>query len=74
MKTSLRAMLVVAAVAFAFSTWTFAADSGADVYKSKCASCHGATGKGDTGPGKAMKVKELGSERARNRCRVTKAS
>ena len=62
MRTSFRAMLVVATVAFAFSTWTFAADSGADVYKSKCASCHGATGKGDTGPGKAMKVKDLGSE------------
>jgi mono/diheme cytochrome c family protein len=61
MKTSLRAMLVVAAVAFAFSTWTFAADSGADVYKSKCASCHGAAGKGDTAMGKAMKLKDLGS-------------
>jgi cytochrome c6 len=62
MKMSLRAVLVAAAVAFAFSTWTFAADSGADLYKSKCASCHGAEGKGDTAMGKAMKVKDLGSD------------
>jgi len=61
MKTRLRAVLVVAAVAVAFSTWSFAADSGADVYKSKCASCHGAAGKGDTAMGKAMKLKDLGS-------------
>jgi mono/diheme cytochrome c family protein len=61
MRTSLRAVLVVVAVAFAFSTWTFAADSGADLYKSKCANCHGAAGKGDTARGKAMKVKDLGA-------------
>ena len=34
-----------------------AQDSGADVYKTKCASCHGATGLADSGAGKAMKVK-----------------
>jgi mono/diheme cytochrome c family protein len=34
-----------------------AQDSGADVYKAKCASCHGATGMADSGAGKAMKVK-----------------
>jgi mono/diheme cytochrome c family protein len=34
-----------------------AQDSGADVYKTKCASCHGATGMADSGAGKAMKVK-----------------
>jgi len=65
MKTSLRAVLVVVAVAFAFSSWTFSADSGADVYKSKCASCHGAAGKGDTAMGKAMKLKDLGSAEIR---------
>jgi mono/diheme cytochrome c family protein len=34
-----------------------AQDSGADTYTAKCKSCHGATGMGDTGAGKAMKVK-----------------
>jgi cytochrome c6 len=62
MKSMIRALLVAGAVTLAFSTWTFAADSGAELYKSKCASCHGAEGKGDTGPGKAMKVKDLSSE------------
>jgi cytochrome c6 len=62
MKTIFRALLLVVAVAFAFSRWTFAADSGADLYQSKCASCHGAEGKGDTAMGKAMKVKDLASD------------
>ena len=34
-----------------------AQDAGADTYKAKCQSCHGATGMADTGAGKAMKVK-----------------
>jgi cytochrome c6 len=56
MKTMVRASLVLLAVAFAFSTWTFAADTAADVYKTKCAACHGADGKGNA----AMKTKDLG--------------
>jgi cytochrome c6 len=61
MKTTFRAFLVVLAIAFTFSTRMFAADAAAD-YKAKCASCHGAEGKGDTAPGKAMKVKDLASD------------
>jgi cytochrome c6 len=34
----------------------FAQNSGADIYKSKCAMCHGAAGLGDTPAGKAMKA------------------
>jgi mono/diheme cytochrome c family protein len=33
----------------------------AATYKSKCASCHGADGSGQTAAGKAMKVKDLRS-------------
>ena len=33
----------------------------AATYKSKCASCHGADGSGNTAVGKAMKLKDLGS-------------
>jgi mono/diheme cytochrome c family protein len=62
MKIRLQSLLVVVAVMVACSTWTFAADSGADLYKAKCASCHGAAGKGDTSMGKTMKVRDLGSE------------
>jgi mono/diheme cytochrome c family protein len=61
MKTTFRALLVVLAIAFTFSTRTFAADAAAD-YKAKCASCHGAEGKGETAFGKAMKVKDLASD------------
>lgn len=61
MKT-LVASLAVIAVALVLSATTFAADSGADVFKSKCAACHGAEGKGDTGMGKSLKLKDLGSE------------
>ena len=62
MKTKFRVSLVVLAVVFALSTWTFAADASADLYKSNCASCHGAEGKGDTPVGKGMKVKDLASD------------
>lgn len=59
MKTMVRASLMLLAIAL-FSTWTFAADTAADVFKAKCATCHGADGKGDTAMGKSMKVKDLG--------------
>lgn len=62
MRTIFRASLVVLAIAFAMSISAFAADATADVYKSKCASCHGADGKGDTPVGKSMKVKDLASD------------
>jgi cytochrome c6 len=60
MKSIFRTLTVVLAVAFACSTWAFA-DAGAD-YKAKCATCHGAEGKGDTPAGKGMKVKDLASD------------
>jgi len=39
-----------------------AQDNGAALFKSKCAACHGADGKGDTAVGKSMKLRDLGSE------------
>lgn len=33
--------------------------AGADLYKTKCQMCHGATGLADSGAGKAMKVKPV---------------
>ena len=38
-----------------------AQDSGAALYKAKCAACHGANGKGETAMGKASKLRDLGS-------------
>jgi mono/diheme cytochrome c family protein len=35
------------------------AQSGAEIYKTKCQMCHGAAGMADSGAGKAMKVKPV---------------
>jgi mono/diheme cytochrome c family protein len=61
MKTVVRMFLVFLVVALALSTTTFAAEGAADVYKSKCASCHGPDGKGETAMGKNLKLKDLAS-------------
>jgi cytochrome c6 len=34
---------------------------GAALYKSRCAACHGADGKGDTAAGKTNKIRDLGT-------------
>jgi mono/diheme cytochrome c family protein len=60
MKTAIRITLVVLTIAFAFSTWSMAADAAAD-YKAKCAACHGPDGKGDTAMGKKLGIKDFSS-------------
>jgi cytochrome c6 len=49
------------AVTATFCTPARADDSGATLYKQKCAVCHGADGKGDTPAGKANKLRALAS-------------
>lgn len=61
MMNFIRATVVVIGCAFVVTSGCFAAESGADVFKAKCAGCHGAIGAGDTGMGKSLKVKDLGS-------------
>ncbi len=61
MKILIRAFVVILTVSFAFSTWSVAADAGADLFKAKCAMCHGPGGKGDTAMGKNLKLRDLGS-------------
>jgi len=61
MKRLIQACMFIAAFTLILSTLVFPADSGADVFKSKCASCHGASGAGDTAMGKSMKLRDLGS-------------
>ena len=39
-----------------------AQSAGEKTYKAKCASCHGADGKGDTAAGKATKARDFGSD------------
>ena len=54
-------MALLSILAFAFPTIK-AQDAGAALYKTKCAACHGADGKGDTSIGKANKLHDLGSK------------
>jgi len=58
-----RAVLNAAVILLAllFSTYTFA-DSGADIYKTKCSACHGKNGAGDSMLGKNLKLRPLGSD------------
>jgi cytochrome c6 len=49
-------------VAFGVAASSARAQSeGAALFKTKCAVCHGADGKGDTGIGRADKIRDLGS-------------
>lgn len=56
------AVVFIALVAFTHLGPTARAqDTGAALYKAKCAACHGADGKGETAMGKANKLRDLGS-------------
>lgn len=52
--------IAITALSLLISASAFAAD-GAALYKAKCASCHGATGDGQTAIGKKMNLRHLGS-------------
>lgn len=60
MKNVIKAVLMIAASALVFCTWSLA-DSGGDIFKAKCAMCHGADGKGATAMGKTFNLRDLGS-------------
>ena len=47
---------VLSLMVLAAGTMSFAQGTAEATYKAKCQMCHGATGTGDTPPGKAMKV------------------
>lgn len=57
-KTAILALISLLILAFAGVAM---ADDAAATFKAKCASCHGATGAGDTGMGKTLKLRPLGS-------------
>lgn len=60
MKT--RSMVILAALALLVALPAMAAGSdGAALYKTKCTSCHGADGSGQTPVGKSMKIRDLRS-------------
>lgn len=55
------ALVVLGLVVLTSPSASFGDDSAA-LYKSKCAMCHGADGKGETPAGKSMKVKDFASD------------
>ncbi len=57
-------LLVIAAVILAVppARATSSADPGGEIYKAKCAGCHGADGSGDTPVGKSLRVRDLRSD------------
>lgn len=55
--------IVTALAALALATPVFA-NEGAEVFKSKCASCHGEDGKGKTKMGEKLGVKDLAGTKA----------
>jgi cytochrome c6 len=61
MKILLRTSIAMLAFAMIFSAWSAAQNAGADLFKSKCAMCHGPDGKGETAMGKKLGLRDLGS-------------
>jgi cytochrome c6 len=55
------AMLALLVAGVSFLSKPAAADDAAATYKTKCAMCHGADGKGDTPAGKKMGAHDFGS-------------
>ena len=62
MRSCVAAIGVLFAAFFVFNGTAAAQDAGGKIYKTKCASCHGADGKGDTPAGKATKARDFCSE------------
>jgi len=56
----IRACLGLILLTLPLSTYTLA-DSGAEIYKTKCSACHGANGAGDTMIGRNLNLRALGS-------------
>ena len=56
----MRVKSVLLIIVVALAPIAFAAD-GAAIYKAKCATCHGADGKGQSPMGKKMNLRDLGS-------------
>ncbi len=54
-------LLTTAVVVGLIASTPLAAQDGAALYKTKCAMCHGADGKGETPMGKKLNIRDLGS-------------
>jgi mono/diheme cytochrome c family protein len=57
----MKRLITIAALSFAISIPAFAASDGAALYKTKCSTCHGPDGSGQTTMGKNLKLRDLRS-------------
>jgi cytochrome c6 len=62
MKKFVVTLIALAIVLGAAPMFADATPDGAALYKSKCAMCHGADGKGQTAMGKSQKLRDLASD------------
>jgi mono/diheme cytochrome c family protein len=60
----LKVAQITACAALAIASVGYAQSSGADIYKAKCAQCHGADGTASTPAGKAMKTPSIKGTKA----------
>jgi mono/diheme cytochrome c family protein len=59
--------LLIATLAFTFSTCVLAEDSSTQIYKGRCVTCHGEDGKGNAPEGKKLKTPDLGATDVQNK-------
>jgi cytochrome c6 len=57
----LKSSLLILVLALVLPAFSVAADTGPDLFASKCAACHGKDGSGNTPMGKNLKLRDLGS-------------
>jgi mono/diheme cytochrome c family protein len=61
MKNLVKSALLILVAALLLPALATAADTGPDIFATKCATCHGKDGSGSTPMGKTLKVRDLGS-------------
>ena len=57
----IKSSLLIVVIALVLPAFSVAADSGPDLFATKCASCHAKDGSGNTAMGKNLKVRDMGS-------------
>jgi cytochrome c6 len=60
-KLLIKSCLLMLALAMVLPAFSVAADSGSDLFATKCAACHGKDGAGATPLGKTLKIRDLAS-------------
>jgi cytochrome c6 len=57
----IKSSLLILVLGLVLPAFSVAADTGPDLFATKCASCHAKDGSGNTAMGKNLKVRDLGS-------------